>query len=386
MSDSEQKKSLNPKVEKVLQVIRQNFIVSIVIVVATAFLAFTGLIDASQKTYNYFRVKPEPKLAVVVLDQKRAQSELTINPIWKNRFGSGFSDSIPIVIAVRNSGTAAATNVEVFLVYPPGVFNVRQSTGTTTTPAVLSDVKTMTGYEKVEKFSVGRIDVSPISNIFEKELQLQFRFRQVLAVPVIRAHLPFIVPLHIDFASSDSMKLGEFPITYVVKFSESDKPIAGTIMVRLDRSKDELLKRPDLKAVIDIVKKDSSQPALTSGKRTDVIDIHFLSDDLDALAPLVSSDCKNAKPNVVVVKAFEERNDSDVWTTFVTAEGEKVIFIDRGDDGVLDQIFMQFRNGEWWEFAPKGQAAYVALSDIVDPARDTCFAASLGSKLGIRHP
>lgn len=373
-------KPLNQKVAKFVRIIRKNIFVSISIVLLAVLLTFAGVIDAAQKIIAFFRATAKPNLEVVVLDKKRPQKELTISPTWKNRFSSGFSDPISIVVALRNSGAAPATNIEIFLDYPPGVVNVKQSTGAPTPPALLGDVQSITGYEKVERFSVARIDASPISNIFEKELQLQLRFRQIVGIPVIEAGLPFIRPLSIDFGSP-KFKKGEFPISYSIKYSESDKLITGTIKLRLDRTEEPLLVPSRLNAVIDIEKKNSPAPELNSKSQTENFDLHFLSDGLNGLVPLVSSDCKNVKPNVEVAKASEGRNDHDVWTTFVTKNGEKVIYVDRGDDGTLDQLFTQFKSGEWWELAPKGQAAYVALAQIIDPERNTCFAMNLGATL-----
>jgi len=251
-------------------------------------------------------------------------------------------------------------------------------------PAVLGDLTPITGYENAETFSLARIDPSPIANVFEKELQLQFRFRQGLGVPIMNNSLPVIVPLHMDFMNTSAKDIGEFPITYVIKFSESDKAIVGTIVLRLDPAKRDVLKKPNFNATMKLLKKNSP-PALAPGKRTEPVDLGFLADGFEGLAQVVSAHCEQVHPRTLKARAFEERNGKDVWTDFVTETGDEFIFVDQGDDGILDRVFLLLRGADWLELGPDSDFPYIPLSNIVDASGDTCFIANLVASLGVKR-
>jgi hypothetical protein len=380
MSDGKKEQTLNPAIERLLGVLRRNVFVSIIIVLGTILLAGTEVVHKTLDVWKDLKPTPDPELSIALLDQHRPQSSLTVKPNWKNRLGSGFSDSLTIPIAVKNSGSADATHVAVYLVYPPGVFKVEQSTGTSTAPAVLGDVMPMTGYENVEAFNIDRVDRSHIATVFEKDLMLQFRFRQSFGVPMIISNVPTIVPISIDFRSSYSKSVDEFPILYTINYSEAQRPVVGSLLMRLDQSKRDLLQKPNYQATINVIKKNSP-PAMPPGKRTDTVDVQFFADGFEGL----DAACHNATPRMATFKVFEERNDNDVWTDIAEQDGEEVILLDRGNDGTLDRVFYRFLSGEWWELGPTSTAPYVPLSDVFKVSTSTCLGSEIVSGLGIKR-
>lgn len=380
MPDDKKDQTLNPAVEKFVSVVRRNFLISCILVFVTLWLAGTELVHKTFDVWKELKPKPEPELSIAFLDQKRPQSSLTVTPNWKNRLGSGFSDSLTIPIALKNSGGAAATHVAVHLVYPPGVFKVEQSTGTSIMPAVLGDVMPMSGYENVEVFNVDRVEASHIATVFEKNLRLQFRFRQSLGIPMMISGVPTIVAISIDFGSSHSKSIDEFPILYTISYSEKQQPVVGSLVIRLDQSKRDLLQKPNYRATIDLIKKNST-PALSPGKRTETVDVQFFADGLEGL----SAACHKADPRMATFKVFEERNENDLWTDIVAQNGEEVILLDQGNDGTLDRVFYRFLSGEWWELGPSSTAPYVPLSNVLKVGTRTCLGSEIVSGLGIKQ-
>ena len=238
----------------------------------------------------------------------------------------------------------------------------------------------ITGYENVQTFNIDRIDPSPIANVFEKDLELQFRFRQNLGIPIVISNLPNILPISLDFVSSYSKSLGEFPIAYVINYSESDKPLVGSLIMRLDQSKHDLLAKPNLNSKMTLIRKNSP-PSLPTGKQTNTVDVQFFADGLDGL----DQACHNENPKMVTIKAFEERNENDVWTDIGMNNGTEIVLVDRGDDGALDRMFLRFPDGGWWEFEPSTTTPYIPLSNVLKVSTSTCLSAEIASGLGIKH-
>lgn len=380
MSDDKKEKGLNPAVEKIIGVVRRNVLVSCIIVLVALWLAGTELLHKTLEAWKELRPTPEPELSIAFLDQQRPQSSLTVTPNWKNRLGSGFSDALTIPIVLKNSGAAAATHVAVYLVYPPGVFRVEQSTGTSIAPAVLGEVMQVTGYENVEAFNIDRVEVSRIATVFAKDLKLQFRFRQSFGVPMVMSRVPTIVPISIDFGSGYAKSIDEFPILYTISYSEDQRPVVGSLVMRLHDSKRDLLQKRDFHATIDVIKKNSP-PALSPGKRTETTDVQFFADGFEGL----QAACHNGKPKMQTFKVFEEHNDNDVWTDIVGQDGEEVILLDQGSDGTLDRVFYRFLSGEWWELGPTSTAPYVPLSNVFKVSTSTCLASEILSGIGIKQ-
>jgi hypothetical protein len=384
MSDDEGKESLNPRVEKFVGMVRRNFLVSAIIVGVLFIGATVEFIDKGVDAWKRFVQPEKPNLSIAFLDKQGPQSSLTVSPSWKDHFESGFSEIISIAVGLRNSGTAAATRVHVYLVFPPGVFRVQKSSGEETIPSVLGDLMKLSGSENVESFYIERIDPSPIANAFEKELKVALRFRVTLGIPVMegdKIKVPAMAALSLDISSPYSTAPGEFPVLYAISFSESEKPIVGSLTIRLNQSERGFLERPNFAASMDIFRKDSPPPSLSPGKRTDAVEMHFLAGGLPAL----NAFCDGKAPDTIAAKVYEERNDKDAWIDIATSDGLHYVYIDRGRDGTLDQFFLPFPDGEWWEMRPTKPTPYISLANVLDNSNGNCLPADVVSKLGIKH-
>jgi hypothetical protein len=360
------------RVDRTLDWLRNHWFFSVVILLGIFLLTVSGVIKSVGDLYDLFQRARKPHLELSFITSDKLTKNLEINPHWQDETGSGFSDPIPIKIALRNTGEVKATNVQVRMIYRASGVALSGSSGDFVPPPVIpADVFKIYGGEAVTLYRINEIDPSPVFDLLEKDLQLRLQLRTVTGWPVMEDGIVKILLSHIDFFYSDAKEWGKFPIYYVLTYSESNKPLSGMLLLTIDSAtlKSYEQKKQEVRHIkMDFIA-EVDVPQFEEPRDITVKKLTLFTKGVDSLKNLIIKGGIISNIDIVEGEIKENISEKSVWHE-IFINGRKVyIEADTNKDNYVDSVYYRIRDSEkdrWFHLKPVMKYNFIPLDHILD--------------------
>lgn len=344
------------------------FLIAALAVVAAAL----GNID---KITNYLFPKHPPKLEVRFAGEATAETTLQIFPRWSDFGYSGFSEALPLPLVIRNIGVLPAENVRVNLVFGPSL-SITNNSGEVVAPVHVSALLDVTGYEQVRSLEIDRISASQSYDWLDQNLELEFRLRERVGVPMLENDVPVIKPLWIDFTNSKMGELGKFPIEFTVT-ADGVPDETGVLIVEIDSDVLSTVQSIEAEKTVSFDLGDGkSAPVLDETETSFSRSIKFFAGTADEFGTALRSGEAPLTVDLVEYELTEFVSDSDQWFEFFDEYGLRYVFVDRDKDLTLDEFYSDLGaadvdgDSDWHLMTPSSRTPYIPLNRILNFSED----------------
>jgi hypothetical protein len=212
-----------------------------------AIFMVSSAVKTAFETTIYFTSLPSkhhtPILKVAFAENDKISAQKSVSPAWSNDGYVGFSDPVSIKLAVINEGKKQATNVEVYILYSSTYALINKTKGEDVPYGFLSSHQKVSLGDRVSSYSISHLNSSNIPHLLDSTVQLQLRFREVIGIAFSEDNLPVIQRMYMDFKDENVGSEGIFPLHYLITCDELEKPITGTISLRIPTEKIAIYKQ-----------------------------------------------------------------------------------------------------------------------------------------------
>lgn len=337
-----------------------------------ALATLTGAMGNIEKVSAYLFPKSPPSLEIKFASDASAETVLRIVPTWEDFGYGGFSKSIKLPLVVRNSGEVTAENIKINLVFGPSL-SISNNSGEEADPVHVSELLDVTGYEEVRTVAVARLANSKSYEWLDQNLELRFRLRERVGVPMLKKNVPLIQPLWIDFTSSKLGEIGRFPIEYTVS-SDGIDDSTGILVVEIDTSVLASVQSFDAtKAVAFDLSENKAPPTLDTVEMSASRSVSFFAGNIDELSSSIIAGDDTPLSKLVQYELKEFIADDDQWLDFTDEFGLRYIFVDRAKNLTLDEFYADLDGSgghDWHQMKPNSPTPYIPLNRILDFADD----------------
>lgn len=356
------------RVEEFFRRIRRHPHLALLVIAGIIFLTLAGLISSFSTVYNTFRSEDRPRIEALFLDGVDATKTLRVEPEWAGSVRTGYSNVIPITVALRNIGSASASSVRVHLAYPPGVLSLENGSGNPEPPGVLNNMFNITETGSAQSFRIDQLNVSPVLEPFEKKLEIRLRFRDVVGIPIFSDDVFLVLPLSAAFTNTDANDLGRFPIYYVIDYEETNTPESGILFLDIGNISDTeagaVHDDITLNMIVESTELDLPTPSISVSKK-----VHFFNGPMSEAYHWALSEREFDSSAFVEADVSESANENMSWMVISAPDRLTCIYLDKDKDGDLDAIYIEAGEDKWVQLEPSRATDYLSLAKIVDLAK-----------------
>jgi hypothetical protein len=221
-------------------------------------------------------------------------------------------------------------------------------------------------------YRINEISPSPVFDLLENDLQLRLRLRTVIGLPVLEDRIVKILPAYIDAFHRDAKEWGEFPIHYVITYSESTKPLSDMLLLTIDsttlKSYEQKNQRAKHNIKMDFIAQVDA-PQIEEPRYITAKPLTLYTGGANKLNNLMLKGGSVSNNDIVKGEIKENMSAQSIWHEVFINERKVYVEVDANKDNYIDSAYYIAQDPEkarWFHVKPNAKYNFIPLDYILD--------------------
>jgi len=327
----------------------------------------TFVIDPLQWGWEAIRNQRTPKLQLRIVTDDVNSDDAVVNATWQSTHFSGFSEPLPLMLAVKNVSSVPASNVDVHIVINEAAMFFGRGE-----PLPRAFIPSSLGRhegQRILQFNIARVEPTEVPTKLSAVQDIRLRLRAFIATVFVQNDVVYVDRGLVDFKQGAVDEAGHFQLQYWITCKEQPDQQHGTLRFRLRKD-----------AMLDFEKARTEQRFLAAKEQTQVLlDLGDIASrksrklkavDLDSPKPLEQS--------LLPMTVEEIEATSGRWIVITVSGRGQYAEVDVQNDGLVDSFFyrpiavahMEYSEDNWFELNTSAMFDFLPIDFFFDATHE----------------